>query len=135
MLVPRPISSLPPRVPKPRSLDHGSWVVARLDTAGDFDFGPSMLELVMWFPVGDNHELSWAELGQLLGAERAPTMVTMNREAVQSLLPEADLPAANDFVEITGSTYAPVAFEGSGYFGARAVRIDGGLLVAVRTGG
>lgn len=121
-----PISSLPPAVPRPRAFVDGVWAAARLDGG---DLGPSLLEVVMWFPLDE------AATEQALGARDRVTTVMMDRDAVRAVLPDAGLPAIGNAVEVVGDSYPVGAFEGAGYFGARAVHIRGGLLVAVRTGG
>jgi len=123
---PGPIASLPPAVPRPRALADGTWAAARLDGG---DLGPSLLELVMWFPLDD------AAVERALGARDRVATVLMDRDAVRAVLPDAGLPAIGASVEVTGDSYPASAFEGAGYFGARAILIRGGLLVAVRTGG
>jgi hypothetical protein len=130
---PGSIATLPPAVPRPAAISgraDGTWAAARLDTAGDFDLGPSLLEVVMWLPM--RHD----QLERTLGAGRGATTVTMDRSAVCALLPDhRDVSVVGERVEVRGTAYPPAAFEGAGYHGARVVGIDGGLLVAVLTGG
>jgi hypothetical protein len=59
----------------------------------------------------------------------------MNRLAVTALVPDRldEMQADNGTVSITGSGYPAAAFEGRGFALGRAVRITGGLLVAVTT--
>jgi hypothetical protein len=121
-----PITSLPPAVPRPRALVDGTWAAARLDAG---ELGPSLLEVVMWFPLDET------ATERALGTRDRVTTVMMDRDAVRAVLPDAGLPAIGNAVEVTGDSYPASAFEGAGYFGARAIHIRGGLLVAVRSGG
>ena len=123
---PSPIASLPPAVPRPGALVNGTWAAARLDEG---ELGPSLLELVMWFPLDE------AATERALGTRDRVTTVMMDRDAVRAVLPDAALPAIGNSVEVTGDAYPATAFEGAGYFGARAIHVRGGLLVAVRSGG
>lgn len=116
-----PIAELPASVPHP-ALPEGTWCAVRLDTVSAEDLGPSAFELVMWFPRA--FDLGPAERGT----------VAMSREAVQALVPDRFTGSSNQ-LEISGDVHRATAFEGRGYFGARAIRVGDGMLVAVRTGG
>ena len=132
---PSPLSTLPPRVPRPSGIGAGQWAAARLDEG---DLGPSMLELVLWLPLGEGPgELSEAAALAALGPAGPQATVRMSRLAVQALVPElaSALPSIADDVQITGASYAATVFESQAFFGARVVRAPGGVLVAVRTGG
>jgi hypothetical protein len=113
-----PIAELPASIPHPPALPDGTWCAVRLDTASAEDLGPSAFEVVMWFPRA--LELGPSEHGT----------VTMSHEAVQALVPGRFIDA-----EISGEVCPAAAFEGHGYFGARAIRVGDGMLVAVRVGG
>ncbi len=119
---PTPIADLPASVPHPPALPDGTWCAARLDIASEHDLGTAMFEVVMWFPHG-----------LPLGPGRAGT-ITITREAAQALLPQR-LSGSGSQIELQGDVHGAAAFEGHGYFGARAIRIGDGMLVAVRTGG
>lgn len=128
---PSPLATLPSTAPRPAGLFDGTWTAVRIDASGAFDFGPSLLEIVMWIPA------EGSLIDHVLGRSYGVATVTLSREAVHALVPHlaAALPAEDNIVRITGDTYAPTSFEGGGYFGARVVRVPGGLLVAVRVGG
>lgn len=129
---PSPLSALPARLPRPRALTHGRWAASRLDEG---DLGPSMLEVVIWYPQDGDQDAN--ELAAALGPAGGEATVMMDRHAVAALVPEraAALPRHGDAVELRGASHPASAFEGGGFFGARAVAIAGGVLVAVRTGG
>ena len=128
---PSPLSTMPPRIPRPAALTEGRWAASRLDQG---DLGPSMLEVVIWYPPG-----SQAAMESALGPASAPATVTMDRRAVAALVPELvsaeAIAADSDLQELTGPCHPGKVFEGGGFFGARVVQVAGGVLVAVRTGG
>jgi hypothetical protein len=129
---PSPLAALP-RLPRPKTFEHGQWAAARLDSG---DLGPSMLEVVAFYPLGTGG-LSAAELEAALGPATGEHAVRMSKLAVAALLPAAAAGAreVGDDVELTGPGYSSKLFEGGGFFGARVVQLAAGLLVAVRTGG
>ena len=133
------IAELRARIPGlPASLD-GRWTAVRIERAGAFDFEPANLEIVMWFPVRDadaeGDGPSWRTVAAEVGPEEGVGDVPINREALAALLPaRAEGPrwgAVN--VRVTGPLYQATCFEGGGFTCGRAVRIDGGLLVAIAT--
>lgn len=134
---PSPLSALPARLPRPPWLRAGRWAAARLDRG---DLGPSLLELVIWCPLNaDGDGGTGPGAGDVVAAlgPPAPATVTMDRGAVEALVPDRvpDMNVVGDVVEISGSVYPGAVFEGGGFFAARAVAVAGGLLIAVRTGG
>lgn len=133
------ISELRARIPNlPSSLD-GKWTAVRIERIGAYDFEPANLEIVMWFPIRDDGDAgagpSWSTVAAEVGPEEDVGDVPVNREAVGALLPgrfdEQRWGAFN--VRVTGPLYRAACFEGGGYTCGRAVRVDGGLLVAIAT--
>lgn len=140
-----PVSALPPRLPRPAGFREGRWAAARLDEG---DLGPSLLEVVIWFPLalGEDGGVSLAEVDAALGPATPARAVRMNKLAAEAALPglaagrdaEVGIDAVAlgpDLVELTGPGRSGAAFEGRGFFGARVVQLPRGLVVAVRTGG
>jgi hypothetical protein len=133
------ISELRPRIPHlPASLD-GRWTAVRIERVGAYDVGPANLEIVMWFPIrddgADGDGPTWATVAREVGPEEGVGDVPINREALGALLPaRTDDPRWGAFnVRVTGPLYRAACFEGGGFMSGRAVRVDGGLLVAIAT--
>lgn len=125
-----PLSALPPRVPRPRSLAVGQWAASRLDAG---DFGPSMLELVLWFPVDERQTMD--ALVAALGPSDGEHEVTVDRRALAAAAPALAVAGEADTATLTGARYAAASFESTQFFGARVVGLATGVIVAVRTGG
>ena len=133
------ISELRARIPSlPSSLD-GRWSAVRIERPGAYEIGPAHLEIVMWFPVRDDGEAgdgpTWATVAHEVGPEGEVGDVPISREGVSALLPgRFDEPRwGAHSVRVTGPTYRAACFEGGGYTSGRAVRVPGGLLVAIAT--
>ncbi|HVK77183.1 MAG TPA: hypothetical protein VM734_27945 [Kofleriaceae bacterium] len=130
---PTDLSELRCKLPVPERLA-GRWAAVRLEQPGVFDFVRATIEVVAWIPV-DDRELTWKDVADVLGAEQQPTTVTMACDAVSALVPDQfdEMQVDGAHVEVRGPGYPAGAFEGQGFGAGRAVRIEGGLLVAVTT--
>ena len=133
------IAELRARIPTlPPSLD-GSWSAVRVERAGSYDFGPANMEIVMWFPVRDEGVAgdgpTWATVEAEVGPVGEAGEAAVNQEALAALLPgRFERPAWGAInVRVAGPLYPASCFEGGGFGAGRAVRIDGGLLVAITT--
>ncbi len=137
------IAELRARIPNlPAGLD-GRWAAVRIERPGALDFEPANLEIVMWFPIRDGADgrdgggdgPSWATVADEVGPEEAVGDVPINREALAALLPGRQGDARWDAfsVRVTGPRYRATPFEGGGFTCGRAVRVEGGLLVAIST--
>lgn len=104
-----------------------------------FDHEPANLEIVMWFPIrddgADGDGPTWETVTAEVGPSREAADVAINREALAALLPGRTEPPpwGATCVRVHGPVYAATLFEGGGYGHGRAVRVEGGLLVAVAT--
>ena len=111
----------------------------RIERAGAFDFEPANLEIVMWFPIRedgtDGDGPTWATVEREVGPQEGVGDVPINREALTALLPERfeDPRWGAHNVRVTGPLYRAACFEGGGFTSGRAVRVEGGLLVAIAT--
>lgn len=133
------ITELRARIPGlPASLD-GCWSAVRVERPGSYDFGPANMEIVMWFPIREpgaaGQGPSWDTVEAEVGPAGEVGEVAINEEAVAALLPGRfeRPPWGATSVRVAGPLYPAGCFEGGGFGGGRAVRIDGGLLVAITT--
>lgn len=132
------ITELRARIPNlPASLD-GRWTAVRIERVAADDFEPANLEIVMWFPIRDDDDgggPTWSTVAAEVGPEEGVGDVPINCEALDALLPgRFEAPRWGAFnVRVTGPRYSATPFEGGGFSCGRAVRVDGGLLVAIAT--
>jgi hypothetical protein len=132
---PDPLETLPRSIRRPSLFRSGRWVACPLPESAKPDV--TRLEVVMWLPVADDDgELpSWDEVAAALGAPQPAGPLTVPLRALEALTP-ALVPVARVEAQratVLGAVYPSRGFHGHGSTLARAVRVDGGLLVALAT--
>ena len=133
---PDPLETLPRSIRRPSLFRLGRWVASPLSERGAKP-GMTRLEVAIWLPVAEQPgDLpTWADVAGALGQPQALGPLTLPLDALEALAPEhlAETTPEGDRVTVTGPIYSSRAFEGHGSTMARAVRLDGGLLVTLST--
>lgn len=138
---PDPLETLPRSIRRPPVFKVGRWVASPLPERGDKPEA-KRLEIVIWIPVGDEPgELpTWDEVAVALGRSSSVGPLTVRLDALAAVAPP-EVVAAGDpagaveegRVTLRGEVYPSRAFEGHGSTMARAIRLEGGLLVWLST--
>lgn len=133
---PDPLETLPRSIRRPSLFRSGRWVACPLPESAKP--GVTRLEVVMWLPVGDvdGDELpTWGAVAAALGAPQPVGPLTVPLRALEALTPALLSVARVEAQRATvlGDVYPSRGFHGHGSTLARAVRVDGGLLVGLAT--
>jgi hypothetical protein len=132
---PDPLETLPRSIRRPRLFRAGRWVACPLPECAKADV--TRLEVVMLLAVGDDEPgaPSWQEVCDTLGPPQPTGPLTVPLQALEALAPALVAAARVDERRATviGAVYPSRGFEGHGSTMARAVRVDGGLLVGLST--
>lgn len=131
---PDPLETLPRSIRRPTIFRSGRWVAVPLADQGDSSV--TRLEVAMWLPVGEPGEPSWDEVTAALGRSQSIGPLSLPRISLDALLPardESSRAPQPGRVTVSGPIYPSRAFEGAGSMMARAVRLDGGLMVTLST--
>ncbi len=116
------IDELRNRIGVPAAFKSARWIVVARGVADSFIPGPTDTVLSAWLPIGDE---GWSTIDEDLGEPGAPATIAAP-DASFEVLPEP-LRASR----VRGPSYSIEPFKGFRYQSGRAIRLAGGVLVAM----